>query len=176
MPQTSLLRTALVTVPAVLALGLLSGWLANSGYGNPWFDALRKPAIMPPGWVFGVVWTILYILLGVVLALLLQARGTPGTSRLIGLFLVQLVLNYAWSPTFFALHKVSLALAMIAAMIALTVALILLLFRDRRLAALLLMPYLAWLGFATALNFEILMLNPDAEYLVPAPANPDIRA
>src|SRR4029079_16122688 len=105
--------------------------------------------------------TILYILLGVALALLLQARGTPGSGRLICLFLVQLVLNYAWSPTFFALHRVSLALAMIAAMIALTVALILLLFRVRRLAALLLLPYLAWLGFATALNFEILLLNPD---------------
>lgn len=174
--MSRLARTALFTVPAVLAFGLLSGWIANAGYGNPWFDALAKPSIMPPGWVFGVVWTLLYTLLGCVAALILQSREAPGNGRLIGLFVVQLLLNYAWSPVFFALHKVEFALAMIAGMIALTVALILLLLRIRRLAALLLLPYLAWLGFATALNFEIVLLNPDAEYLVPAADSPDIRA
>ena len=58
------LRWSLLTVPAIVLLGFLSGRLANSGYGNRWFDALEKPALMPPGWLFGVAWTILYILMG----------------------------------------------------------------------------------------------------------------
>ena len=63
--RMSLLRYALVTVPLVLLLGTVSGRIANSGYGNPWFDALTKPDFMPPGWVFGLVWTLLYIGLGI---------------------------------------------------------------------------------------------------------------
>ena len=57
------LRWALVTVPAIVFLGFLSGRLANSGYGNRWFDALDKPPLMPPGWAFGAAWTILYVLM-----------------------------------------------------------------------------------------------------------------
>ena len=57
------LRWALVTVPAIVFLGFLSGRLANSGYGNRWFGALDKPALMPPGWAFGAAWTILYVLM-----------------------------------------------------------------------------------------------------------------
>jgi tryptophan-rich sensory protein len=109
----SLLRYALVTVPLVLLLGTLSGRIANSGYGNPWFDALDKPALMPPGAVFGIAWTILYILLGLALAMILHARGARGRGLAIGLFVAQLLINYAWSPLFFAMHKVGLALAMI---------------------------------------------------------------
>ena len=71
-------RVALVTVPAIVGFGSLSGWLANSGYGNAWFDALSKPTFMPPGWLFGVVWPILYALLGLALAAVLQ---TPATRR-----------------------------------------------------------------------------------------------
>ena len=69
------LRWALVTVPAIVFLGFLSGKLANSGYGNRWFDALVKPDFMPPGWAFGVAWTILYILMGLALAIVIHARG-----------------------------------------------------------------------------------------------------
>jgi benzodiazapine receptor len=86
----SFLRYALVTVPLVLLLGTVSGRLAGSGYGNPWFDALVKPALMPPGWVFGVAWTLLYICLGLALAMILHARGARGRRLAIGLFLAQL--------------------------------------------------------------------------------------
>jgi tryptophan-rich sensory protein len=99
----SFLRYALVTVPLVLLLGTISGRLANSGYGNAWFDAIRKPALMPPGSVFGVAWTILYILLGLALALILHAKGARGRGVALGFFAAQLVLNYAWSPLFFAI-------------------------------------------------------------------------
>ena len=169
----SFLRLALVTVPAVLLLGTLSGQLAGSGYGNPWFDALQKPELMPPGWVFGVAWAILYVLLGLVLAMILHARGARRRGAVLGLFLVQLACNYAWSPLFFAFHLVGVSLALLGLMIALTALLAVLLWRIRRGAALLMLPYLGWLGFAALLTAQIAELNPGAE-LAPQPAGTDI--
>jgi tryptophan-rich sensory protein len=165
--RMSFLRYAVVTVPAVLLLGMLSGYLAGSGSSNPWFAALRKPAFMPPGWVFPLAWTILYILLGLSLAMLLHARGAHKRERVLILFWVSLVLNFAWSPVFFGMHKVTLALSLIAAMMILAMTLILTLWKIRIVAALLLYPYLGWLMFAGLLNYEILQLNPNAETLVP---------
>jgi tryptophan-rich sensory protein len=173
--RMSFLRVALVTVPLVLLLGLLSGRVANSGYGNPWFDALAKPELMPPGWTFGVVWTLLYILLGLALAMILHARGSRGRGPAVALFGLQLLLNYAWSPAFFAAHKVTLALGMIVAILLISIVTALLFARIRKGAALLMLPYLAWLGFASYLNYEILRLNPDAESLAPGNRGPDIQ-
>jgi tryptophan-rich sensory protein len=170
----SLLRYALVTVPLVLLLGTLSGRLANSGYGNPWFDALVKPALMPPGAVFGIAWTILYILLGLALAIILHAHGARGRGLALGLFVGQLLINYAWSPIFFAQHKVGLALTLILVMLVLAAATTVLFARIRRTAGLLMLPYLAWLCFAAYLNYQIDVLNPDAERLVPGEASADI--
>jgi tryptophan-rich sensory protein len=170
----SFLRYALITVPALLLLGAVSGRIGNSGYGNPWFDALEKPSAMPPGWVFGAVWSLLYILLGVALALVLHARGAGGRPLAIGVFLAQLALNYAWSPVFFGLHEVGSALVLIATMIVLTLACLFLFWRIRRSAALLLLPYLAWIGFAAYLTAEIERLNPGASQLVPGEVSSDI--
>lgn len=162
----SFLRYAVVTVPAIVLLGSLAGYLSNSGYSNPWFDGLTKPAFMPPGWAFGVAWTILYILIGLSFAMLLHAKGAQKRDRTIILFVVMLLINFAWSPVFFGMHKLTLALSLIAAMIVATMALIILLWRIRIVAALLLYPYLGWLMFAGLLNYEILRLNPNAETLV----------
>src|SRR5687768_7658506 len=171
--RLSFLRYALFTVPAVLLLGTISGRIANSGYGNVWFDALAKPAFMPPGWVFGAAWTLLYIALGFALAMILHARGARLRGLVIALFLVQLALNYSWSPIFFAWHRVDLAFAVILMMIGLTLILVVLAWRIRRVAALLMLPYLAWLIFAALLTSEIGRLNPGAE-LAPQPAATDI--
>lgn len=163
------LRWALVTVPAILFLGFLSGRIANSGYGNRWFDALEKPAFMPPGWAFGAAWTILYILMGLALAMIIHARGSRGRGIAILLFLAQLVMNLLWSPLFFRAHQVDNAFVLILLLIATVAATTLLFWRIRPAAGLLLLPYLAWLGFASLLNYEIGRLNPQAETLV-APA------
>ena len=163
----SFLRYAVVTVPAIVLLGTLSGYLSNSGSSNPWFEALRKPAAMPPGWVFGAAWTILYILIGISLAMLLHAKGAQKRERAIILFALMLALNFAWSPVFFGMHKVTLGLSLIAAMIVCTVGLIFALWKIRIVAALLLYPYLGWLMFATVLNYKVMELNPNAETLVP---------
>ena len=172
--RMSFLRHALVTVPLVVLLGTISGRASGSGYGNPWFDALAKPDFMPPGWVFGVAWTILYILLGVVLAMLLHARGAHRRGRVIALFLLQLALNYAWSPVFFAWHEVGTALTLVGAMIVLTVALVVLVWPIRRVGALLMLPYLFWLCFAALLTASILSLNPDASEVAPQQPSTDI--
>ena len=172
--RMSFLRYALVTVPAILLLGTISGRASGSGYGNPWFDALIKPEIMPPGWVFGVVWTLLYIALGLSLALILHARGARGRGLAVGLFLVQLLLNYSWSPIFFAMHQVGIALLVVLAMLVLSIVVTLLFARIRPAAAWLMVPYIAWLIFAALLTYQIGQLNPWAEELVPQSGSADI--
>lgn len=163
------LRWALVTVPVIVLLGFLSGKFANSGFGNRWFDALEKPAIMPPGWAFGAAWTVLYILMGLAFAMILHARGARGRGGAIALFLLQLLLNLAWSPLFFRAHQVGSALILILVLLVVVAVTALMFARIRRVAGLLLLPYLAWLVFASFLNYEIGRLNPGAETLV-APA------
>src|ERR1700754_4423481 len=78
--RMSFVRVALIVVPAILFLGILSGVAAGSGYENPWFAALVKPSLMPPGWVFPVAWTALYILIGLALSMILAARGAGGRA------------------------------------------------------------------------------------------------
>jgi tryptophan-rich sensory protein len=170
----SFLRYALFTVPAILLLGTLSGRMSGSGYGNAWFDALQKPAMMPPGWVFAAAWTLLYILLGLALALILHARGARGRGLALALFLLQLLLNFAWSPIFFAYHEVGAAFWTIAAILLLSLAAALLFGRIRRSAALLMLPYLAWLGFAALLTWQVGALNPEAARLAPEGLTTDI--
>ena len=163
------LRWALVTVPVIVLLGFLSGNFANSGFGNRWFDALEKPALMPPGWAFGAAWTVLYILMGLAFAMILHARGARGRGVAIALFLLQLLLNLAWSPLFFRAHQVGSALILILILLVVVAVTALMFARIRQVAGLLLLPYLAWLAFASFLNYEIGRLNPGAETLV-APA------
>jgi tryptophan-rich sensory protein len=172
--RMSFLRYALFTVPLVLLLGTVSGRIANSGYGNAWFDALQKPEIMPPGWMFGVAWTILYIFLGLAVALILHARGARGRGLALSLFVLQLLLNYAWSPIFFAYHEVGAAFWTILAMILIAAVTAALFWRIRRVAALLMLPYLAWLCFAALLNWQIGLLNPNAAQLAPGGSTTDI--
>jgi benzodiazapine receptor len=172
--RMAFLRVALFTVPAVLLLGTLAGRLSNSGSGNPWYRGLDLPSFQPPGWAFAVVWPILYICLGLALAMLIHARGAPKRGPLIALFLLQLAINYAWSPVFFALHQVTLGLVLTGIMITLTILLIVMLWRVRTAAALLMLPYLAWLCFAFALNYRIMVDNPGASAVAPAAGSANI--
>jgi translocator protein len=172
--RMSLVRWALFTVPLILLLGIGSGRLSGSGYGNPWFDALVKPSIMPGGGVFAVVWTILYALLGLALAFVLHARRARGRGLAISLFAIQLAMSLVWSPLFFAGHQVQAAFWLIVAIFAAAAATTILFGRIRTGAGLLMLPYLAWLMFAGLLNFEIGRLNPDAETLAPAAASTQI--
>ena len=155
-------KLAIVTVVAIELLGGLSGWLSNSGYGNAWFDALEKPFFMPPGAAFGIVWPILYALLGVALAMILAEPPSPRKRTALALFFVQLALNFAWSPIFFAGHDIRLAKYVIFIMAVVAGGAAGQFYRLRKSAGLLMIPYLAWLIFAAMLNSTIETLNPGA--------------
>ena len=153
-------KIAIVLVVTIELLGGASGWLSNSGYGNAWFDGLQKPLFMPPGWVFGVVWPILYGLMGIAVALIVAQPRSDRRRLGLSLFSVQLLLNLAWSPIFFAAHQITLAKYVIFVMALLAAAAAGQFYRLRKSAGLLMLPYLAWLIFATTLNASIEALNP----------------
>ena len=155
-------KIALVTAPAILGLGFLSGWAAGSGYGNPWFDALNKPFFMPPGWAFPVAWSTLYVLLGLALALILAEPTSDRRRNALLLFSIQMALNFAWSPIFFAGHDIRLGKIVIFFMAALAAGAAGQFWRIRPLAGWLMVPYLAWLILAASLNAAIDALNPGA--------------
>lgn len=155
-------KIGLVAVLLIELLGGASGWLSNSGYANPWFDSLQKPSFMPPGFVFGLVWPILYALMGISLAMVIVLPATPRRQAALTLFFIQLALNFAWSPIFFAGHDIRLAKIIIFVMTAVAAAAAGQFLRLRKPAGLLLIPYLAWLIFATVLNATIEDLNPGA--------------
>ena len=173
--RMSFLRYALVTVPAVLLLGSLSGALAGSGADNSWYQGLEKSPLNPPGWVFAAVWPVLYVLLGLSLAMLLHAKGAKHRGRALALFVAQLLLNLAWAPVFFGYHRADIALSIIAATAVAAFFLILVAWRIRVLAGLLLYPYLGWLMFAALLNYEVVERNPGASALEPGPRTFDIQ-
>ena len=117
---------------------------------------------MPPGWLFGVAWTILYSLLGIALALILAEPPSPRRRMALIMFFVQLALNFAWSPIFFAGHDIRLAKLTIFVMAAIAGAAAGQFWRIRPLAGGLMLPYLGWLIFAATLNAAFERLNPGA--------------
>ncbi|MDG5747146.1 tryptophan-rich sensory protein [Qipengyuania sp. XHP0207] len=157
--RASFIRWALFTVPLIVLLGSLSGMVGSSG--SPWFQALEKPAIYPdPKW-FGIVWTILYVMIGLAVALVASAWGARGRTLALLAFAGHFALNLAWSPVFFGAQAITAALVVIV-LIDLTLLVVIALFwRVRRLAGLLLLPYLAWVLFATLLNWQFVQANPD---------------
>ncbi|MCT2558404.1 tryptophan-rich sensory protein [Tsuneonella sp. YG55] len=158
--RASLFRWALFTVPLVVLLGFLSGQLSGSGADSTWFRSLERPAIFPPPVWFGIVWTILYVLMGLALAMVCAAWGARGRGVAIAVFSLQFLVNLAWSPVFFAMHDIRAALVVIGVLDVLVVVTIALFWRVRKLAGVLLLPYLAWIAFATVLNWQFLELNP----------------
>ncbi|UVO54591.1 TspO/MBR family protein [Sphingomonas sp. SUN039] len=159
-------RWALVTVPMVVVLGFLSGALSNSGDANRWYALLDKPWFQPPSWAFPVAWTILYVMLGLAVAIVLNARGSRFRGYAVALFGVAFALNLTWSPVFFGMHRPTMALAIIVGMFVAALATTIAFGRVRKTAAWLMVPYLGWLVFAGILNWEIIRLNPGAEGLV----------
>ena len=157
------LKIAAVTVPVIVIVGWLMGQVSDSGFGNGWYDPLAKPAFQPPGWAFGVVWTVLYIVLGIALALILAASPSDRRRTALALFAVQLALNFAWSPIFFAGHMIEVGLVVLIVMLLTATAAANLFRRIRPVAGWLMLPYLAWLCLATALNYETGRLNPGAD-------------
>ncbi len=143
-----------------LAAGVI-GSLVVGGQGfSSWYAAIEKPCFTPPSWVFGPVWTILYLLMGMA-AFLVWQRGLGSRIVRIALvwFLVQLALNAAWTPVFFGLHRIGLALVVIVLLWGAILVTMYYFLRVSRSAGMLLVPYLLWVSFATVLNASIWHLN-----------------
>ena len=160
--RASFIRWALFAVPLCVLLGFLAGQL-GAGSDSAWFQALEKPSIFPePKW-FGIVWTILYVMIGLSVAIIASAWGARGRTAALWMFAVHFGFNLAWTPVFFSMQQITIALVVIVLIMLTLLAVIALFWKVRKLAALLLLPYLAWVCFATLLNYEFLRLNPDAE-------------
>ena len=149
----------------------LAGWLALSfGAGavgsvatvqaQAFYGQLAQPAWAPPGWVFGPVWTVLYALMGISAWLVWKAGGFRANGAALGLFLGQLVLNALWSWLFFAWRLGGWSFMNILALLGVISLVFTVFWRIQRLAGILLIPYLLWVAFASALNFAIWQLNP----------------
>lgn len=137
-----------------------TGALATAN-AREFYAGLVRPAWAPPGWLFGPVWTTLYLLMGVAAWLVWRRAGWAGAAGALVLFLAQLVANAAWSWIFFAWHRGALAFAEILLLLALIVATMVAFARVHRLAAVLLVPYLAWVGFAAAPTYAVWRANLD---------------
>ena len=147
----------LLALAGFLVLTFLAPLGGLAGKPGAWFASLAKPSWNPPPWLFGPVWTLLYITIAV------AAWGVwkrAGWNRAHAWWLAQLALNAAWTPVFFGLHRPGLAAAVIVALWIAIVGTIAAFFKVERWTAWLLAPYLAWVTFATALNIAIWRLNP----------------
>jgi tryptophan-rich sensory protein len=140
---------------AAAAVGAIASVNAPAFYGE-----LVQPSWAPPAWLFGPVWTTLYTLMAVAAWLVWRAAPSFATRLALGLFLVQLAVNALWSWLFFAWQMGGWAFAEVLLLWALIAATIVAFWRHSRLAALLLVPYLGWVSFATALNFWLWRANP----------------
>jgi translocator protein len=152
------------------ALGL-AGWLLASfvtgGIGAiasasaaTFYGELSQPSWAPPAWLFGPVWSVLYVLMGIAAWLVWREHGFRGAPTALKLFVAQLCANALWTWIFFVWHQGALSLVEIVALWLLIASTIQAFWRLHRLAALLLVPYLAWVSFATALTASLWRLNP----------------
>jgi tryptophan-rich sensory protein len=151
----------IVAAVGVCLLAGAAGGLFTSPAIPGWYAALQKPAFNPPNWIFGPVWTALYIMMGVA-AFLVWDRGwrRPGVRHALAVFAAQLVLNVLWSALFFGARSPAAALVDIFALWLGILASIILFARVSKAGAVLMVPYLLWVSFAAVLNVAIVALNP----------------
>jgi benzodiazapine receptor len=149
----------IICIIAVEIIGILGGFFTAGSILN-WYAGLAKPSFNPPNWIFGPVWTILYLMTGISLYLFLTGKG-KSKNKIDGfwIFGVQLMLNFLWSIVFFSMHQILGALIVIALLWISIVLNIVTFYRVSKSSAYLLIPYLFWVSFASVLNFAIWMLN-----------------
>lgn len=128
-------------------------------YSSSWFDNLIKPVFQPPAWIFSPVWIIFYALL--LVSVILYSLTITDKNKQCGYvcFIVHMVFNLLWSPVFFLLHRIDIALLIIFIMLFSAVLTVIFFFRVSKLSGLILFPYILWLIFAAYLNYQILILN-----------------
>jgi translocator protein len=143
-----------IFIMAVVAIGIFIGFTNLPGQ---WYQNLVKPVFNPPNWIFGPVWTILYVMIGFVGARTwLWQRSQPAMR----LWFAQMALNFAWSPLFFGLNLMIVALGVICGLWICIAMFIFKSWNTDRVSALMFSPYLFWVTFATILNISLIVLNP----------------
>jgi tryptophan-rich sensory protein len=148
-----------LSITLCLGAGLLGSIFTTSNIPT-WYASLEKPSFSPPNWLFGPVWTLLYILMGIAFAIIWRRYGVlRGAGFAMAIFLVQLVFNILWSAAFFALHSPLLGLIDIIILLLLIIVTIISFNRVSYGGSFLLIPYVLWVGFATILNAAIYILN-----------------
>ena len=141
-----------------LGVGALGAAVTDTSLST-WYPTLVKPSFNPPNWVFGPVWTTLYVLMAIAAWRVWRTTDRDTARGPLALFVLQLAVNLGWSVAFFGLREIGLAVAVIIALDLLVLATALAFRRIDRLAALLLLPYLAWIAFATVLTIALWRLN-----------------
>ncbi len=139
-----------------IAVSMSAGFIGSRFPPGQWYQELEKPSWNPPGWLFGPVWTLLYILMGIAVWMVWRERGF---STGLYLFIAQLVLNALWSWLFFGLNRPDLAFFEIILLWGLILATMILFWRVRPAAGALFVPYLLWVSFASVLNHTLWKLN-----------------
>jgi len=147
-------KSLIVFLIVVFAVALIGA----TAKPDAWYAGLQKPAFNPPNWLFAPVWTILYIAMAIAAWRVYVRRGFDAS---LALWSLQLALNAAWSPLFFDLHAIPLALVDIALLLLAVAATAWLFFRRNRVAGGLMLPYAAWVALATLLTYSIWRLNPN---------------
>lgn len=153
MPAMSKILSYILFIGFVVGAGLLSGLTNMPG---EWYQSLEKPFFNPPSWLFGPVWTTLYVMIGVAGARIWQRAPKSAAMQL---WFAQMALNLMWSPAFFGLQNPELALVVIAGMLLTIIAFMVKARPIDRISTLLFVPYLAWVSFASVLNLSIAWLN-----------------
>jgi len=151
--------TSLVPFVVVCFTAAAVGALFTHTSVNTWYTQLRRPEWTPPNWIFGPVWTVLYLLMAVSAWIVWRSSSWPESAAALMLFGVQLLLNSLWSVIFFGLRRIGAAFGEILILWTMIVATTVAFLPISLLAAWLLIPYLAWVGFASYLNFRIWQMN-----------------
>mmetsp|Transcript_34925 Transcript_34925/g.110334 ORF Transcript_34925/g.110334 Transcript_34925/m.110334 type:complete len:164 (-) Transcript_34925:133-624(-) len=154
--MSSLGPVPFIAVP--LGVGMVQGFRSAKHVKN-WYMKLKKPSWNPPNWIFGPMWTAIYSAMGVASWLVFKEGGLAAQSLPLGIYAVNLALNFAWTPLFFNQHKMGLAFADIMALNASTVGCIATFHSASPLASQLMVPYLMWTSFATLLNYNLWQNN-----------------
>jgi len=148
----------LVVSFCVITLSVVGKILTEMGMG--WYATLNLPSIMPPSWVFGAVWTVLYLLAACAAIILMRAYKHVGYYQtVLGFFLLLVILNPLWSYLFFIEHSIAAALLDIIIMEFTLITIIFYAWEDAKTIALLMLPAALWVAFALYLNYQILLLN-----------------
>lgn len=153
------LGTIAASILGILTLGFVSGYLAGPDGAGGWYEALAKPDLTPPQWVFPVAWTLLYAVTGYAIARVWAAPSSAARTGALVAFAAQLALNLAWSPVFFGLRALDLAVWVTVALFAAAAYAAWRMARVDATAGVLMTPYLAWVGFALWLTASIAGAN-----------------